>query len=160
MRLTIAAIGRMKSGPEKDLAERYLDRFRKVGAPLGLDCQDVHEYPESRLKTVEERKGEEARKLGSALPPGCACLVLDESGTTLSSPEFAALLARMRDEGSRDLALLVGGPDGHDRGLRSGAEAVVSLGRMTFPHQIARILLAEQLYRAATILAGHPYHRS
>lgn len=159
MRLTIAAIGRMKAGPEKDLADRYLDRLKKAGAPLGLDYQGLNEYPESRLKTLDERKAEEAGKLLASVPPESTRLVLDERGKPLSSEEFASLLARLRDDGKRDLALLIGGPDGHDSALRSGAEAVVSLGRMTFPHQIARILVAEQLYRAATILAGHPYHR-
>ncbi len=160
MRLTIAAVGRMKAGPEKDLADRYLDRLKKTGAPLALDYQGLNEYPESRLKSADERKAEEAGKLVASLAPESAHLVLDERGKTLSSEEFAALIGRLRDDGKRDLALLIGGPDGHDAGLRSSAEVVVSLGRMTFPHQIARILVAEQLYRAATILAGHPYHRS
>ena len=160
MRLTIAAIGRMKAGPEKQLADRYLDRLKKTGAPLGLDYQGLNEFPESRLKTEGERRAEEAARLVASLPPESGYLVLDESGRTLSSLEFAALLARLRDDGRRDLGLLIGGPDGHDAALRAGAASAVSLGRMTFPHQIARILLAEQLYRAATILSGHPYHRA
>ena len=159
MRLTIAAIGRMKAGPEKDLAGRYLDRLAKTGGPLGLDYQGLLEYPESRAGSAPERKREEAARLVGALPPDAARIVLDERGKTLSSEDFAALIARLRDEGRRDLALLIGGPDGHDADLRTAADASISLGRMTFPHQIARILVAEQLYRAATILAGHPYHR-
>lgn len=160
MRVTIAAIGRMKAGPERVLADRYLDRLKKIGAPLGLDYQGLSEYPESRLGTAPERKREEAERLRSSLAAGSVHLILDERGKTLSSEELAAAIAAFRDDGRRDLALLIGGPDGHDETLRSGANLVLSLGRMTYPHQIARILVAEQLYRAATILAGHPYHRA
>ncbi|MEX6508805.1 23S rRNA (pseudouridine(1915)-N(3))-methyltransferase RlmH [Jiella sp. M17.18] len=160
MRLTIAAIGRMKSGPERELADRYLGRLKKAGAPLALDFQSVQEFPESRLGSAVERCREEADRLGAAVPEGAVRVVLDETGKSLSSEDFAAALAKFRDAGRRDLALLIGGPDGHDPALVQGADLLLSLGRMTFPHQIARILLAEQLYRAATILAGHPYHRA
>ncbi|KQT47568.1 50S rRNA methyltransferase [Aureimonas sp. Leaf454] len=159
MRLTIAAIGRMKAGPERDLAARYLERLAKSGAPLGLDYAGLVEQPESRLGTVPERKRDEAARLTGPLPDKTGLVVLDETGKILSSETFAEELARLRDEGLRDLALLIGGPDGIDPDLRGQARLVLSLGRMTWPHQIARILLAEQLYRATTILAGHPYHR-
>ena len=160
MRLTIAAIGRMKAGPERELADRYFDRLKKAGPPLGLDYQGLCEHPESRLATTPERKRDEAQRLVASLPDGAARIVLDETGRLMTSEAFAEALGGFRDGGRRDLGLLVGGPDGHDESMRSGADLVLSLGRMTFPHQIARILLAEQLYRAATILAGHPYHRS
>ncbi|WP_019994896.1 23S rRNA (pseudouridine(1915)-N(3))-methyltransferase RlmH [Aureimonas ureilytica] len=160
MRLTLAAIGRMKAGPEQDLAARYLDRLRKAGPPLGLDFAGVVELPESRFSTVAERKRDEAARLTAALPEGCRVIVLDETGKTPSSEEFAADLGTLRDEGLRDLALVIGGPDGLSDEMRRGALRVLAFGRLTFPHQIVRILLAEQLYRAATILAGHPYHRS
>ncbi len=159
MRLTLAAIGRMKAGPEQDLAARYLDRLRKAGPPLGLDFAGVVELPESRLATAPERKRDEAARLLAALPEGCRLVVLDETGKTPSSEEFAADLARLRDEGLRDLALVIGGPDGHAEEMRRSAVRLLAFGRLTFPHQIVRILLAEQLYRAATILSGHPYHR-
>ena len=107
-----------------------------------------------------ERKRDEASRLQAALPEGCRFIVLDETGKTPSSEDFAADLATIRDEGLRDLALVIGGPDGLSDEMRRGALRVLAFGRLTFPHQIVRILLAEQLYRAATILAGHPYHRS
>lgn len=160
VRLTIAAVGRMKAGPERDLAGRYLDRFSKSGSALGLDYAGLAELPESRASSAQERKRDEAARLAAAIPNRAMLVLLDETGRTLSSQEFSAELARCRDEGCRDMALVIGGPDGHDPEFRRSAGLVLSLGRMTFPHQIARILLAEQLYRAATILAGHPYHRS
>ncbi len=160
MRLTIAAIGRMKAGPERELADRYLDRLKKTGGALGLDYAGLSEFPESRLSTTSERKRDEAARLTAPLAEASVRIVLDERGRTLSSEEFAAALANFRDAGRRDAAVLIGGPDGHDEALRSSADLTLSLGRLTYPHQIARILIAEQLYRAATILAGHPYHRS
>ncbi|MEF2550521.1 23S rRNA (pseudouridine(1915)-N(3))-methyltransferase RlmH [Aurantimonas sp. A2-1-M11] len=160
MRLSIAAIGRMKAGPERELADRYLDRLKKTGGTLGLDFSGLSEFPESRLSTVSERKRDEAGRLTVPLAEGSVRIVLDERGRTLSSEEFASALAGFRDAGRRDAAILIGGPDGHDETLRSAADLSLSLGRLTYPHQIARILIAEQLYRAATILAGHPYHRS
>ncbi|WP_062114778.1 23S rRNA (pseudouridine(1915)-N(3))-methyltransferase RlmH [Aureimonas sp. AU40] len=159
MRLTLAAIGRMKAGPEQELCARYLDRLRKAGPPLGLDFAGVVELPESRFSTVPERKRDEAARLLAALPENCRLIVLDETGKTPSSEEFAADLGSLRDEGLRDLALVIGGPDGLSDDLRKSALRVVAFGRLTFPHQVVRILLAEQLYRAATILSGHPYHR-
>lgn len=160
MRLTIAAIGRMKAGPEHALAERYFGRLAKSGAALGLDYAGLVEHPESRAQTVAERRREEAAKLMQSLPDKAALVALDETGKTLSSEDFAACLATFRDEGLRDLGLFIGGPDGIDAELRDRARLALSLGRMTWPHQIARILLAEQLYRATTILSGHPYHRA
>ncbi len=160
MRLTIAAIGRMKAGPERELADRYLDRLKKTGGALGLDYAGLSEFSESRLSTTSERKRDEAARLTAPLAETSVRIVLDERGRTLSSEEFAAALADFRDAGRRDAAVLIGGPDGHDKALRSSADLTLSLGRLTYPHQIARILIAEQLYRAATILAGHPYHRS
>jgi len=160
MRIDIHAIGRMKAGPERELAERYLDRLGKAGPALGLEFGGVHELAESRARSAAERMREEAKLLQGAITPGSATIVLDERGAQLGSEDFAAKLAGFRDEGRRALALVVGGPDGHDGEMRGRADLLLSLGRMTWPHQIARVLLAEQLYRAATILAGHPYHRS
>lgn len=160
MRLTIAAVGRMKSGPEQELAARYLDRLRRSGAPLGLDFAGVHEIVEARGSSVAERKRDEGSRILALVPEGARLLVLDETGRTPSSDEFAALLARHRDEGARDLVLALGGPDGHGDEVRARASGLIAFGRLTFPHQIVRILLAEQLYRATTILAGHPYHRA
>ncbi|EFM59678.1 SPOUT methyltransferase superfamily protein [Brucella sp. BO2] len=179
MRVSVFAVGRMKSGPERELVERYFDRFAKAGPPLGLEFAGVSEIPESRGQTAQLRKAEEAQRIhealdnaksggaksggassGGASSGGAALILLDERGKTLGSEAFAAIVGRMRDDGKRQLIVAIGGPDGHDPALRSRADLVLALGELTWPHQIARILIAEQLYRAATILAGHPYHRS
>lgn len=160
MRVTIFAVGRMKSGPERELAQRYLDRFAKAGSALGLDFAGTTEIVESRASSADARKAEESRKLIEIVQQGGVLVLLDERGRPLDSPAFAGRLAHFRDEGRKEMILALGGPDGHDPQLREHADLVLSLGAMTWPHQIARILLAEQLYRAVTILSGHPYHRS
>lgn len=160
MRMTIAAIGRMKAGPETDLVERYLQRLRKAGMPLGLDFAGVIELPESRASSADERKRDEAARLIAALPEKAALVLLDERGRSMGSAAFAERLAAIRDEGLRDVAFVIGGPDGLSPELRAGSHLSIGLGEMTWPHQIVRILLAEQLYRATTILSGHPYHRA
>jgi len=156
MRLRIVAVGRLKDGPERRLISEYLDRFGKTGRSLGLGPAEIVE--------VEDRKGvgsaAEARLLRRAVPEGAVLLALDERGTEMSSPEFAKRLAGWRDDGRRDLAVLIGGADGLDRALRSEADLVLSFGKMVWPHMLARVMVAEQLYRAATILSGSPYHRT
>ena len=98
--------------------------------------------------------------LSRAVPAGAVVVVLDERGRSLSSPQLAAELARWRDAGRQDAAFLIGAADGLDPALRDRADLAISLGRMVWPHMLARVMLAEQLYRAATILAGLPYHRA
>lgn len=160
MRITLFAVGRLKAGPENELSGRYLDRLAKAGSALGLDFARTIEVPESRAATADLRKKEEAAQLARILPDGAALVLLDERGKTPDSPGFADLLARLRDEGRRDLVVAIGGADGLDPDLHGKADAVISFGRMTWPHQLVRIMAAEQLYRAVTILSGHPYHRS
>ena len=160
MRIVVHAVGRMKAGPERELAGRYFDRFAKAGASLGFDFAGVIETPESRAHTPTERKREEAARLGAHIADGALLVLLDERGEKIGSDAFASRLAGWRDSGRKGIVVVIGGPDGHDSALRDKADAVLSFGALTFPHQIVRILLAEQLYRAATILAGHPYHRS
>lgn len=160
MRVTIAAVGRMKKGPDQALVERYLGRLEKVGGQVGLDFRGTREIVESRLQTVAERRKEEAAKLAAGLDADCVRIVFDERGESLSSEEFAGFVGDLRDAGRRDACFIIGGPDGHDPDFAGTAEKRLSFGRMTFPHQIARLMLAEQLYRAATILSGHPYHRA
>jgi 23S rRNA (pseudouridine1915-N3)-methyltransferase len=159
MKITIHAVGRMKSGPETELAGRYLDRFARSGGVLGFDFCGVTEIAESRLPSAAERMREEASRLTAAFGEGPALILLDERGKALSSRLFADLLARLRDEGCRHAVLAVGGPDGHADSLRARAATMLSFGAMTWPHQLVRVMLAEQLYRAATILSNHPYHR-
>lgn len=158
--VTIMAVGRLKSGPEEELVRRYADRFARSGSALGLTFGGIVEVPEARHDTAAARKRDEADRLSTALPKDCALIALEERGRTLASPDFAAELARRRDEGLQNLAFLIGGPDGLDPALSKRSEFPLSFGRATWPHQIVRILLTEQLYRAATILTGHPYHRA
>jgi 23S rRNA (pseudouridine1915-N3)-methyltransferase len=158
MRLSVHAVGRMKAGPEKELADRYLGRLAKAGPAVGLDFTGVAEIAESRARDVAERRREEAAAL-SAHRGDAALILLDERGRNPTSQEFAALIAALRDRGQRQLVLAIGGPDGHDATSRQAADHLLSFGAQTWPHQLVRILLAEQLYRAVTILSGHPYHR-
>lgn len=155
MRVAVCAVGRLRAGPEADLIADYLDRFGKTGRALGLGPAQVLE--------VEDKKGggmeAEAALLGRAVPAGAVLVALDERGAELSSPEFAARLAGWRDAGRGDVAFVIGGADGLAPGLRARADFSMSFGRMVWPHMLARVMLAEQLYRAATILAGGPYHR-
>jgi 23S rRNA (pseudouridine1915-N3)-methyltransferase len=160
MRIAVHAVGRMKAGPDKELAERYFDRFSKSGPALGLEFAGVTEIAESRAQTAAERRREEAQRLQAQLAAGSSLILLDERGKNLSSEEFAQKIASMRDEGRRSLVIAIGGADGHEASLRDEAAMVLSFGAMTWPHQLVRIMLAEQLYRAATILSGHPYHRA
>ncbi|MBX3597850.1 MAG: 23S rRNA (pseudouridine(1915)-N(3))-methyltransferase RlmH [Rhizobiaceae bacterium] len=160
MKIGICAVGRMKAGPEKELAERYFDRFAKAGPSLGLEYSGIVEIAESRAAGVDERRRDEALRLGAGFPAGSILVVLDERGKSISSESFAKRLADWRDSGHKHCALLIGGPDGHDESLRNDGSLLLSFGAMTWPHQLARIMLAEQLYRAATILSGHPYHRA
>jgi 23S rRNA (pseudouridine1915-N3)-methyltransferase len=162
MQIGVFAIGRMKSGPEQELAARYVDRFAKASGVLGLGFAGVIEKPESRLGEAAARKREEAGWLTAHLDalPGARLILLDETGRALPSTAFAELIARHRDDGVRNMVFAIGGADGHDASLKARADAVMAFGPATWPHQIARIMLAEQLYRAATILSGHPYHRA
>lgn len=160
MRVGLFAVGRLKAGPEKDLAARYLDRFAKAGPAIGLELGKLVEVGESRAGNAETRKREEAVLLEKALPDGAVLILLDERGKSLDSSGFADLIAGFRDGGKRDLMIAIGGADGLDPALYTRADATLCLGKLTWPHQLVRILLAEQLYRAVTILSGHPYHRS
>ncbi|MEP9399703.1 23S rRNA (pseudouridine(1915)-N(3))-methyltransferase RlmH [Mesorhizobium sp. KR2-14] len=160
MKIAVHAVGRMKAGPDKELADRYLDRFAKSGPAIGLEFAGVIETPESRAQAVNERKREEAQKLQAQLASGAALVLLDERGKNISSEDLAERIGRLRDGGQKNLVIAIGGPDGHDAALRERAELTLSFGALTWPHQLVRIMLAEQLYRVATILSGHPYHRA
>ncbi|WP_295813665.1 23S rRNA (pseudouridine(1915)-N(3))-methyltransferase RlmH [uncultured Nitratireductor sp.] len=159
MRIAICAVGRMKAGPERDLADRYLDRLAKSGPAIGLEFSGVGEIAESRAKSADERRREESRKITQMQPEGSALFLLDERGKNLTSRELSLAIADLRDEGRRHLTVVIGGPDGHDPELRKSADRAIAFGAQTWPHQIVRVMLAEQLYRASTILSGHPYHR-
>lgn len=159
MRIAVAAVGRMKSGPERELADRYFARFARTCPAAGLGFGGIDETAESRARGAGERRREEARRVLSRLPDGALLIALDEEGDLVTSQAFAALLGSRRDEGRRDAVLAIGGADGHGEELLARADRKLSFGRLTYPHQIVRVLVAEQLYRATTILTGHPYHR-
>jgi 23S rRNA (pseudouridine1915-N3)-methyltransferase len=158
MKVSIFAVGRMKAGPERDLVERFLDRFSKAAPGVGMAFSGLGEIPESRRQSAEERRREESATF-RAQHAGKTLIILDETGRNLGSEVFAGKLEALRDGGHREIVFAIGGPDGHDPGLRAEAELSLAFGAATWPHQIARIMLAEQLYRAVTILSGHPYHR-
>ena len=155
MRLHICAVGRLRAGPERDLINDYTTRFDRTGRPLGLGPLTEHE--------VEDRKGggmtTEADLLARAVPAGALLAVLDERGRVISSPQFADHLAKWRDDGQQDVAFVIGGADGIATALRDRADFALGFGHMVWPHLLVRVMLAEQLYRAATILGGGPYHR-
>ena len=159
MRLTIAAIGRMKAGPEREVLQRYVKRIAGLAPSQGLAPVEWREFDESRARAVETRRADEAKALLGALPKGGEFVAFDERGASPGSEAFANEIARARDHGVAALAFFIGGPDGLDPSLRAAARAVVSFGAMTWPHQLARVMAGEQIYRALTILAGHPYHR-
>ena len=159
MRLVIAAVGRLKDGAERQLLERYRDRFAGMAKRLGFNPVVWHELAESRAATAPKRMAEEGAGLLKLARDADAIVALDERGKALTSQGFAQLLARIRDDRAGAAAILIGGADGLAPAVREAARAQVSFGAITLPHGLARIVLAEQLYRAATILAGHPYHR-
>ena len=151
----LCAVGRLRSGPERDLIADYSQRFDRTGRALSLGPLLEHE--------VEDKKNAgmaaEAELLARAVPAGAVLVTLDERGKLLTSPEFAAQLARWRDGGRQDVAFVIGGADGIDPSLRARADFSISFGQMVWPHMLVRVMLAEQLYRAGQILAGTPYHR-
>lgn len=160
MRIILPCIGRMKAGAERELVTRYLDRAKATGRGLGLSGFDVAEFPESGARRAEDRMAEEALALLSVLPTSARLCVLDPRGRNLSSEDFSARLRSEADSGSAAMACIIGGPDGLAPSLREKADILLSYGAATFPHQLVRVMLAEQLYRATTILSGHPYHRA
>lgn len=155
MRIDIVAVGRLRKGPEAAMVADYLDRFARTGRSLGLPSITIHE--------IEDKRGggmaAEAELLLRVIPQGSFLVMMDERGDQPTSPEFARRLADCRDQ-ARDLCFVIGGADGLDPGLRARADWQISLGRMVWPHMLVRVMLAEQLYRAATILGGSPYHRA
>lgn len=151
----IIACGRLRKGPELDLISDYLDRYEKTGRGLGLGPVSVIE--------VEDKRGSgmaaEAELLRRSIPKGAVTMIMDERGKVLSSIEFSSKLSGWRDTGVQDLAILIGGADGLDPSLRAEADFALSFGKMVWPHMLVRVMLSEQLYRAASILGNAPYHR-
>lgn len=152
MRLTIIAVGREKAGPGREIFDTYAKRL-----PWSLELREVEE---KRALPPPQLKAREAELLRAAVPAGAAIVALDGRGRTLTSEDFAARLAGWRDDGRREAAFLIGGADGLDAAILEAADLTLSLGAMTWPHMLVRPMLAEQLYRAWSILEGHPYHRA
>jgi 23S rRNA (pseudouridine1915-N3)-methyltransferase len=160
MRLLVVAIGRLKQGPERELAERYRERFDEIGRKLGFRGLEIHEIAESRARDAATRIAEEAVAIAALIPERSVLVALDERGENIDSASFARHLGRWRDEGSGTTIFTIGGADGLSPDLRRKAKLRIAFGSATWPHQMARVMLFEQIYRAATILAGHPYHRA
>lgn len=152
-------MGRLKAGPEKSLAEDYLARAQGMGRGCGITRIVMADFAESQAATPAARMAEEAGVLRRALPPACVWVVLDERGKALPSADFAAVIRRHLDGGTPGAAFLIGGPDGHAPEIRAEAQLLMSFGPMTWPHRLVRVMLLEQIYRAITIISGHPYHR-
>jgi 23S rRNA (pseudouridine1915-N3)-methyltransferase len=160
LRLQVLCVGRLKAGPERQLVARYSERIGPAGRSIGLGPIDVREIAESGARRPNDRKIDEALRLAALVSEGSALWAVDEKGTSLTSEDFARELAKLREDGTSALAFAIGGADGLDESLRQRANRLIAFGAMTLPHQLVRGLLLEQIYRATTILSGHPYHRS
>lgn len=156
MRVQIIAVGRLKAGPEAAMISDYLTRFDQTGRAMGLGPASVIEVEDKRKRGAAA----EGDLLRNATPDGACLIALDERGKTMTSPKFASLIGDLRDQGRRDCTFLIGGADGHTAETRAACDRLLSFGPMVWPHMLARVMMAEQLYRAASILAGAPYHRT
>jgi 23S rRNA (pseudouridine1915-N3)-methyltransferase len=159
MRVEIIAVGRIKPGPEKDLFDNFAKRFDGQGKALSLGPLTLTEVEEKKNLGRAELAAREGEKILQALPKGAKLIVLDERGCSMKSKEFSDKLSLWRDEGAPACAFVIGGAGGLSDEVRNRADFKLSFGSQTWPHMMARVMLCEQLYRAATILAGHPYHR-
>jgi 23S rRNA (pseudouridine1915-N3)-methyltransferase len=160
VRIEICAVGKLRAGPERSLLDDYLARANAAGRNLGVSSLTLTEVEEKRRLEGEALKSAEAALLKSAMPRGALIVALDERGRAEPSEAFAARVGRWRDDGVSDLAFVIGGADGLAASLRAEAGHVLAFGPMTWPHMLVRVMLAEQIYRAVSILAGHPYHRA
>ena len=160
MRIVVAAIGRLKRGPETELSERYRKRAAQTGRNLGLRDIEIIEVRESRASDAGKRALEESIALANIIPQNAAVVLLDSQGENLDSAGLAGQLAKWRANGRPAVIFLIGGADGMAMNLREKAELRLSFGTATWPHQLVRVMLLEQIYRATTILTGHPYHRA
>lgn len=159
MHLVLISIGKLKQGPERELAERYRDRFDDIGRKLGFRGLAIHEISESRARDAQTRIAEEGAAISALIPEKAVIVALDERGSSVDSPTFARQLGRWRDEQVGHTIFVIGGADGLSPELRRRAKMSIAFGAATWPHQMVRVMVLEQIYRAATILAGHPYHR-
>jgi len=159
MRLSLVSVGKLKDSSERTLCARYQDRIAGLSGPLGFSKLDTREFTESRAKTAQLRKQQEAQDVLSAINAAQAKVILDERGTAMRSRELASWMAEQRDDGIAQMVFVIGGPDGHEDCILRDATKKLSLSALTLPHGLARVILTEQIYRAMTILSHHPYHR-
>jgi len=160
MRLIVAAVGRLKQGPERELAAWYCKRAATTGRLLGWRQVEIIEIRESRAQDRDRRRIEESIALANIIPDGAVVAVLDERGENLDSAALAGLIRQWRADGCASVCFIIGGADGLAPNLLQRAKVRLAFGAATWPHQLVRIMLLEQMYRAGTILAGHPYHRA
>ena len=160
MRILVIAVGRLKQGPERELAERYRKRFDDIGRRLGFRSLDIHEIAESRARDAARRIEAEAEAIIASIPEQSVLVTLDEHGDNIDSVGLSRYLGRFRDQSVANTVFVIGGADGLSPDLRRREKLGIAFGAATWPHQIVRVMLLEQLYRAATILAGHPYHHA
>jgi 23S rRNA (pseudouridine1915-N3)-methyltransferase len=160
VRVIVAAVGRLKQGAERELAADYRKRAEAVGRAIGLRQIEIVEIRESRARDSERRRTEESIAIANVLPDGAVVMVFDQAGENIDSPGLAALLQKCRAENRAAVCFVIGGADGITQSLRGRAKHLLAFGSATWPHQLVRVMLLEQLYRAGTILAGHPYHRA
>lgn len=160
MRLVTIAVGRLKNGPERDLATRYRERATALGRAHGFAACDLVEIPESRARRAADRQAEEALAILAQVPADAVVMAYDERGRSdLSSERLSEKIGLWRDAARPALCIIVGGPDGLDDTVRARADLILAFGAATLPHGLVRVLVLEQAYRTLTILAGHPYHR-
>ncbi len=160
MQILIGAVGKMRSGPEGALVRDYIDRMSALGRSLGVSSVDLAECEAPKSLAGPALMKREGELLLGAIPEGSEIVILDERGENISSKALAAYLDTLRHSGIRSAAFLIGGADGHGAEIKAQAKKSISFGKATWPHMLVRAMLAEQLYRAFTILMGHPYHRS
>jgi len=160
MRIMVAAVGRLKRGPETELSERYRKRAAQTGRQLGLRDIEIIEIRESRADDPAKRTLEESIALANIIPQSSAIVLLDARGENIDSASLASQLAKWRADDRPAVVFLIGGADGIAASLQDKAQLRLSFGAATWPHQLVRVMLLEQLYRATTILTGHPYHRA
>jgi 23S rRNA (pseudouridine1915-N3)-methyltransferase len=159
MRLAIYSVGRLKAGPDREMFEHYWTRASRIAPSIGVRFAKVREFPESRRGDARDRRREETAALIGAIAPDTWSVALHEKGRELTSRQLADTIRAQMEQGAAEIAFAIGGPDGHDTGSLPAFGMQLSLGRLTWPHRLVRIMLAEQLYRAMTIISGHPYHR-
>lgn len=159
MKIGIAAIGRLKNGPERELYDRYAKRAEVSGRQISMGPFSLIELNESKAGNVQVRQQQEGQGVLNKIQDQAVLIILDEKGKNLTSRAFSDKLIDYRDLGRDSVYFIIGGPDGLSAEIKSKADLSISFGAMTLPHGIVRILLAEQLYRAITIASGHPYHR-